>query len=181
MKWELNKNAVHCACIPTGKRFPSGKKYATRVIGPESPATTVLDGSGLKPEILPVLPSEYALCISGVVRTNDGYLLRFYDQYTNKTIEEKLPSGKVSLRATGNYEKDIAQLSFSTDGNTYINIGDSIHLPYQLKTFQGSRYALFAYNTAGKEGGYADFEDFKVIEPLADRSNNILGKDYNIN
>ena len=179
-KWELNKKrgSLRLYTQPAKDFLWARNTLTQRVIGPESSATTVLDGSGLKPgDIAGLAYLNMPYAYLGVVRTNDGYLMRFYDQYTNKTIEEKLPSGKVSLRATGNYEKDIAQLSFSTDGNTYINIGDSIHLPYQLKTFQGSRYALFAYNTAGKEGGSADFEDFKVIEPLADRSNNIpLGK-----
>ena len=46
-------------------------------------------------------------------------------------------------------------------------------MPYQLKTFQGTRYALFAYNAEGREGGFADFDNFKLDEPLADRSQNI--------
>ena len=46
-------------------------------------------------------------------------------------------------------------------------------MPYQLKTFQGTRYALFAYNSEGKQGGYADFDNFQIDEPLADRSKNI--------
>jgi len=54
-----------------------------------------------------------------------------------------------------------------------VRVDHSIRLPYRLKTFQGSRYALFAYNTAGKERGYADSKDFTVFEPLADRSKNI--------
>ncbi|MDP4188826.1 MAG: glycoside hydrolase, partial [Bacteroidota bacterium] len=113
----------------------------------------------------------------GILRKSDGFVLHFYDQYRDKTIEQKLSSGKISLRASGDYEKDIAQFSFSTDDTNFTNIGDSIRLPYQLKTFQGSRYALFAYNMDGKEGGYADFEDFKLVEPLADRSRNIpVGK-----
>jgi xylan 1,4-beta-xylosidase len=37
-------------------------------------------------------------------------------------------------------------------------------LPFQLKTFQGVRYALFHYNTGGKPGGQADFNDFIVSE-----------------
>ena len=50
-------------------------------------------------------------------------------------------------------------------------------MPYQLKTFQGTRYALFAYNTNGKSGGYAQFDNFTVDEPMADRSGNLpLGK-----
>ena len=124
---------------------------------------------------LAILNIPYA-CV-GVIRGAQVLKLKFYDQYTNKTIEQKLTSSKISLRITGNYDTDIAQISYSIDGNSFVNIGDSIRLPYQLKTFQGSRYALFAYNTEGKEGGYADFEDFKLDEPLADRSKNIpLGK-----
>ena len=50
-------------------------------------------------------------------------------------------------------------------------------MPYQLKTFQGTRYALFAYNTVDKEGGYAQFDDFRLDEPMADRSGNLpVGK-----
>ena len=50
-------------------------------------------------------------------------------------------------------------------------------LPYQLKTFQGARYSLFAYNADGVKGGYALFDDFTVDEPMADRSGNLpLGK-----
>ena len=46
-------------------------------------------------------------------------------------------------------------------------------LTYQLITFQGSRHALFAYNIKGKQGGYAEFDNFTVDEPCADRSQNI--------
>jgi hypothetical protein len=36
---------------------------------------------------------------------------------------------------------------------------------FQLRTFQGIRYALFAYNTLGNSGGRADFSNFTVHEP----------------
>jgi hypothetical protein len=36
---------------------------------------------------------------------------------------------------------------------------------FQLRTFQGVRFALFHYNTSGRPGGYADFNDFTVDEP----------------
>ncbi|MFR9261637.1 MAG: hypothetical protein ACLVL2_13040 [Bacteroides cellulosilyticus] len=65
----------------------------------------------------------------------------------------------------------------STDGATFKEVGGELRLGYQMKTFQGVRYALFAFNTNGKAGGYADFDNFKVKEPLADRSKNLpLGK-----
>ena len=156
-----------------------GKKhtYPTRN-WTESYATTALDASGLQVgDIAGLAYLNMPYASIGVIRNHDGFILRYYDQYKNKTIEEKLSSGKVSLRAWGNYEEDIAHFSYSIDGKSFTDIGDSIRLPYQLKTFQGSRYALFAYNTLGKQGGYADFENFKLVEPLADRSKNIpVGK-----
>jgi xylan 1,4-beta-xylosidase len=179
-KWELNKKcgSLRLHTMPAKDFLWARNTLTQRVIGPVSSATTILNANGLKPGDLAglaFLNMPYASI--GVVLKNDGFVLLYYDQYKNKTIEEKLPSGKVSLRATGNYEEDIAQFSYSTDGTSFVDIGDSIRLPYQLKTFQGSRYALFAYNTTGKEGGYADFEDFKLVEPLADRSKNIpVGK-----
>lgn len=179
-KWELNKKrgSLRLNTMPA-KDFLWAKNTLTqRVIGPQSSATTVLDGSALKSGDfagLAYLNIPYAAL--GILKTDEGFVLRFYDQCTNKTITQKLPSGRISLRTTGDYEKDIAQFSYSIDGYTFVNVGDSVRLPYQAKTFQGSRYALFAYNTAGKEGGYADFDDFRVNEPLADRSKNIpLGK-----
>lgn len=36
---------------------------------------------------------------------------------------------------------------------------------FQLTTFQGVRYALFNYNTQGKEGGHADFDSIDVYQP----------------
>ncbi len=179
-KWELNKKrgSLRLHTMPAKDFLWARNTLTQRVIGPESYATAVLDASALKQGDfagLAYLNMPYAAL--GVYRCENGFTLRFYDQCTNKTIEQKLTSGKVSLRATGNYELDIAQFSYSTDGKIFTNIGDSIRLPYQLKTFQGSRYALFAYNTKGQNGGYADFEDFKLVEPLADRSKNLpVGK-----
>ena len=54
-------------------------------------------------------------------------------------------------------------------------------LSYQLISFQGSRTSLFAFNKNGHNGGYAEFDNFTVEEPQADRSNNIpLGKTVRI-
>jgi xylan 1,4-beta-xylosidase len=175
-KWELNKKhgSLRLYTLPAKDFLWARNTLTQRIIGPVSSATAVLDASGLKPgDIagLALLNMPYA--IIGIAHTNGELVLRYYNLYLNKTIEEKLSSAKLSLRATYKFEEDIAQFSYSTDGNSFTNFGDSIRLPYQLKTFQGTRYALFAYNTEGKEGGYANFEDFQVTEPLANRSENI--------
>jgi hypothetical protein len=38
-------------------------------------------------------------------------------------------------------------------------------MAFQLKTFQGVRFALFHYNTSGARGGVADFDLMRVDEP----------------
>lgn len=178
--WELNKKkgSLRLKTLPASDFLWAQNSLTQRVIGPISSATVRLDANGMKVGDfagLGYLNMPYA--VLGILRTKEGFMLHFYDQYTNKTIEEKVANPLISLRATGRYDEDIAQLSYSLDGIHFQNIGDSIRLPYQLKTFQGSRYALFAFNTQGKAGGYADFLDFRVAEPLADRSQNIpVGK-----
>ncbi|MBR2292396.1 MAG: glycoside hydrolase, partial [Prevotella sp.] len=67
------------------------------------------------------------------------------------------------------------------DGTAFQTLGRMMPLSYQLITFQGSRHALFAFNVNGKNGGYAEFDNFTVEEPKADRSQNIpYGKTFRI-
>jgi hypothetical protein len=81
----------------------------------------------------------------------------------------------------GDYDKDSAQYAYSTDGNSYQPLGRKMPLSYQLISFQGSRHALFCFNHKDKKGGYAEFDNFTMVEPMADRSKNIpYGKTFRI-
>jgi hypothetical protein len=64
-----------------------------------------------------------------------------------------------------NFDTDVGQFSYSLDGREFKPMGGEIKLPFQLRTFQGVRYALFHYNTGANPGGHADFDDFLVSEP----------------
>lgn len=113
----------------------------------------------------------------GVLRTGKGDIIRFYDLVKNIKIDEPISTEKVYFRAEGDFDNDLAKLSYSTDGTNFKAMGTNLRLGYQMKTFQGVRFALFAYNTEGKDGGYAEFDNFKIEEPLADRSTNLpIGK-----
>jgi xylan 1,4-beta-xylosidase len=179
-KWSLAEKhgALRLHTLPASQFLWAKNTLTQRAIGPVSVATAELDASGLQPGDyagLALLNMPFATI--GVASTDAGFVLRFYDQMKNETLEQPLGSPRVWLRATGDYDEDFAQLRWSTDGESFTDIGGVIRLPYQLKTFQGTRIALFAFNTAGREGGHADFESFRVDEPLADRSQNIpLGK-----
>lgn len=175
-KWSLTekKGMLRLHTLPA-KNFMYAKNTLTqRVMGPESNATVVLDVKSLKQgDVAGLALLNVPYYWIGVIRTNQGLMIRFYDLVKNQSIDEPILTNRVYLRANGNYDKDIARLSFSTDGVNFKEVGDDLRLGYQMKTFQGVRYALFAFNTEGKEGGYADFDSFKVEEPLADRSRNL--------
>ncbi|MDC7694088.1 glycoside hydrolase 43 family protein [Asticcacaulis sp. DXS10W] len=175
-KWSLSERRgyLRLHSLPAPHFLLARNSLTQRVIGPESTATTTLDAKGLKDGDLAglgLLNIPYYWL--GVVRDGQAYRLRFYDQLTNKTIEAPLPGPRVQLRVSGNYDTELSQFSYSTDGKTFTPIGGDVRTAYQLRTFQGVRYALFAFNEKGMTGGQADFDDFRVDEPLADRSQNI--------
>ena len=178
--WSLTEQpgALRLHPLPAKDFLWARNSLTQRVIGPVSIATAELDATGLQPGDtagLGLLNLPFATL--GVVCTDAGFVLRWYDQLTNRTLEQPLASPRIFLRATGDYDRDTAQFSYSPDGRTFTNIGGAIRLPYQLKTFQGTRLALFAFNTAGRPGGYAEFLDFRVDEPMADRSQHVpLGR-----
>ena len=81
----------------------------------------------------------------------------------------------------GDYDHDRAHYEWSFNGKVFQPLGREMPLSYQLITFQGSRHALFAFNRKGIQGGYAEFDNFTVEEPQADRSKNIpYGKTFRI-
>ncbi len=179
-RWSLTEKpgVLRLHTLPASHFLTAKNSLTQRVIGPESTATVALDASGLKPGDLAGLALLNMPCAwIGVAQTATGPVLRWYSQATNETLEHPLTTARLTLRAEGDYDADLARLSYSTDGKTYRAIGSEIRLPYQLRTFQGVRYTLFAYSTTGQPGGQADFDDFQVSEPHADRSKNLpLGK-----
>jgi hypothetical protein len=101
----------------------------------------------------------------GIVRNDNAFLLQYYNQQEDECISIEINENTIWLRAYCNFDTDIGKLSYSLDGKEFHEIGEAIIMPYQLKTFQGVRYALFNFNTQEKEGGYADFNNFIVTEP----------------
>src|SRR4029079_14774219 len=66
-----------------------------------------------------------------------------------------------------NFDTDLAVFSWSADGKAFTTLGTPFTTTFQLTTFQGVRPRLFTFNTSGQAGGYADFDNYTVIEPRA--------------
>jgi xylan 1,4-beta-xylosidase len=167
-KWSLNerKGYLRLHSLPSKTFWHARNSLTQRGMGPESYAVTEMDVSNLKAgDIagLALLNLPYAWV--GIVKDENGHKLQFFNQQEQKKIDVATINTAVWLRAYCNFDTDIGKLAYSFDGKSFTEIGGEIIMPYQLKTFQGVRYALFSFNTLEKEGGYADFNSFEVIEP----------------
>ena len=182
--WSLKGGRLRLNTMPAEQLMWARNTLTQRVIGPQSITTVELSVKGLKDGDVAGLGNINVPCSwIGVVKNGKTLILRCYEQLTNDTIDMDidLPRGKIWLRMTGDYDNDQAQYAYSTDGTTFQSLGRLMPLSYQLITFQGSRHALFAFNVRGKNGGYAEFDNFTVEEPMADRSGNIpYGKTFRI-
>ena len=181
--WSLKGGRLRLQAQPAEQLMWARNSLTQRVIGPKSVATVELSVRGLKNGDVAGLGNINVPCSwigvslpSGSSRNgNTSYTLRCFEQLTNDTVSVPvdLTGGKIWLRSIGDYDNNQVQYAYSTDGLTFHTIGRMMPLSYQLITFQGSRHALFAFNTRGKNGGYAEFDNFTVDEPDADRSKNI--------
>ena len=179
--WSLNrerKGWLRLHSMPAKQLLWAKNSLTQRAIGPVSYTSVKLDASKLKAGDeagLGTINMPYASL--GVVKTDKGLALRCYDQNTNKEVVKPLDKRVVWLRLWGDYDKSQLQYSYSLDGKNWENIGEQMISPYQLKTFQGVRVALYAFNKKNVNGGVADFDNFKVEEPMADRTANLpIGK-----
>ena len=178
--WNMKNGRLRIQSQPAEQLMWARNTLTQRVIGPKSIATVELYVKGMKDGDVCGLGSINVPCSwIGIRKDGNALTLQCFEQMTNDTIASEviLPSGKIWLRCVGDYDNNQAQYAYSTDGVTFQTLGRMMPLSYQLITFQGSRHALFTFNHKGLKGGYAEFDNFTVEEPLADRSRNIpLGK-----
>ena len=191
--WSLRGGRLRLRTMPAEQLMWARNTLTQRVIGPTSITTVELYVQGLKDGDVAGLGNINIPCSwiglkkgkaeKGKVK-NDGQLtLICFEQLTNDTVRVpvSLADGKIWLRCIGDYDNNQAQYAYSTDGKEFKTLGRMMPLSYQLITFQGSRHALFAFNVNGRKGGYAEFDNFTVEEPCADRSQNIpYGKTFRI-
>ena len=174
--WSLRGGRLRIQSQPAEQLMWARNTLTQRVIGPKSVATVELYTKGMKDGDVCGLGNINVPCSwVGIVKQGSTLALSCFEQLTNDTVSVPvgLPDGKIYLRCIGDYDNDKMQYAYSTDGKTFQTLGQEMPLSYQLITFQGSRHALFAFNTKGKKGGYAEFDNFTVDEPCADRSGNI--------
>jgi len=186
-QWSLKNGRLRLQSMPAEQLMWARNTLTQRVIGPKSIATVELYVGGMKKGDVAGLGNINVPCSwIGIEQGHYGLHLRCFEQATNDTVTLGIascdaPIKRVWLRMVGDFDHDKAHYEYSLNGEYYRPLGREMPLSYQLITFQGSRHALFCFNRKGKQGGYAEFDNFTVVEPDADRSGNIpYGKTFRI-
>jgi len=166
-RWSLAERPgfLRLHTLPAPNFWLARNTLTQRAVGPVSVATAVLDASALRPGDvagLALLNLPYAWL--GVRRDADGFVLERFDQAADGNERVSLASARVWLRAACDFRREVATFSYSVDGREFRPLGGEITLVFQLKTFQGVRFGLFAFNDAGTTGGHADFDEFTLDE-----------------
>jgi beta-xylosidase len=181
-KWSLTEKpgVLRLHALPAGDFFSARNSLCQRPPGPESIMTVELDTSGLADGDtagLALLSSPYAWI--GVVKSAERTTLQMVQggggarrgAATRPAISPAIgpanPPSHLWLRVHCNFDTDQAIFSWSADGKEFTPLGNPFTTIFQLTTFQGVRPALFNFNTSGKPGGYADFDNYTVVEPRA--------------
>ncbi|MGA9365296.1 MAG: glycoside hydrolase 43 family protein [Bacteroidota bacterium] len=166
--WSLTRRKGYlCLQSLAAENFWHARNSLTqRAIGPESIAITELDGNELKDgDIAGLALLNYPYAWIGITHVNGGYEIQQFDQRTNQLQNKKIGAARIWLRVHCDFDSEFAWFGYSTDGKTFLPIGEKFIMAFQLKTFQGVRFALFNYNVEGVEGGIAAFDKFEVNEP----------------
>jgi beta-xylosidase len=167
-KWSLSERpgVLRLHSLPAEEFWWAKNTLTQRAVGPESTVSVELDASGMTPgDIAGLALLNYPYSSFGLARIDDGFELKQFDQTTGDTASQPIDGDRFWLRAHCDYDTEVSQYSYSTDGENFKEFGEPYTMVFQLTTFQGIRYSLFHYNTGGAEGGHADFDNFTVDEP----------------
>jgi xylan 1,4-beta-xylosidase len=166
--WSLEERAGHLRlhALPATSLWDARNTLTQRSIGPRSSPTAMLDASSLSDGDvagLALFNRPYAWI--GVEKSGGQLQIVQFDQQSERATRRKLDATRVWLRADCDFLAERAKFSFSTDGQEFTTLGEPFTLVFQLATFQGVRYSLFAFTTGGARGGVADFDSFTVAQP----------------
>jgi xylan 1,4-beta-xylosidase len=167
-RWSLTERPgyLRLHTLPARDLWWARNTLTQRAVGPRSIPTAVLETAGLRPgDVAGLALFDWPYAWVGVRRDSAGTTLEQYDRATDRTVRRPLRATRVWLRADCDFLTEQARFSFSTDGRRFEPLGDAFTMVFQLKTFQGVRYSLFAYHAGGAPGGYADFDAMTVREP----------------
>jgi xylan 1,4-beta-xylosidase len=164
--WTLRDGALRLTALPAKSLWDARNTLTQRAIGPRSSPVVELDVSALRDgDVAGLALFNRPFGWIGVERVDGTLRVAQYDQLSGRAVHATLRGTRIWLRADCDFITEKATFSFSRDGKTFEPLGPPFTMVFQLGTFQGIRYSLFAYHTGAERGGTAAFDSFAVIQP----------------
>ena len=164
--WGLRDGQLQLRALAATSLWDTRNMLTQRSIGPRSSPIAVLDISAMKDgDVAGLALFNRPYGWIGVDRVDGRTSLVQVDELTGRGERRELAGTKVWLRADCDFIVESATFHYSMDGRNFTPLGKPVKLVFQLGTFQGIRYALFAYNALGTQGGTAAFDSFEVVQP----------------
>jgi hypothetical protein len=173
-KWTLaeRRGFLRLHTMPATSLWTARNTLTQRAIGPQSSPVVKFDAAGLQPGDvagLALLNKPYAWI--GIERDDKGFTIVQFNEYTSKTERAAMTGNTLWLKADCDYLTETAQFSYSLDGKQFMPLGEPFEMVYQLTTFQGIRYSLFAYNSPIPYGKQIHLTGFQKNTGLAVQAN----------
>lgn len=153
--------------------FPAARNSLTqRTLGPECAGEITLDVAHLRDgDIAGLALLQKGYGFVGVRVEGQTRSIVMVNAGSRTAVEVgKVPLDQdvVHLKAACDFRDraDKARFFYSLDNRVWLPLGSTLEMKYTLPHFMGYRFALFCYATKGT-GGYADFDDFRVTQPIA--------------
>lgn len=169
--WSLTEQPgkLRLHTMPAKDFWYARNSLCQRVVGLEADATVELSVAGLKQgDVSGLALLIYPYAWIGVEKQKDGLWLKMRNQMNYPSAAAidsmKITAKTIWLKVHTDVDNGKSNFAYSKDGKSYKDYGTELPLHFQLHTFQGPRYALFAYNNAGANGGYAEFDNFETYE-----------------
>ena len=172
--WQWNHNPVDSAwsysersgfltlhALPADCLKASRNMLTQKTVGYESEATVTIDGAALRNgDHAGLLCTGKQFMGVGICRTA-GKLHFYLEQDGQRTLLDRCPKNKVFLRVTIDSDRNLHQLSTSTDSRHFTQPLSAF--PLRMGYWKGSRIGLYCYTTSSAQGGKALFSDFRYV------------------
>lgn len=168
-KWSLTESygKLRLYALPATDLWFARNTLTQRAIGMDATCSVDVDATNLKDgDIAGLALLNHPYAWIAISKSGSKYKITMNDQAKGGDVKSVLvDSPLIRFSVNTNFETEEARFYYSTDnGLTLEPLGDKFIMVFQLKTFQGVRYALFNYNEKGSNGGSADFDNYQVDE-----------------
>ena len=159
-KWSLTERPgyLRLHSLPAKDFWWARNSLTQRAMGPESTATTELDGSGPQGRRRGRTgAAELAVCLDRAdARRQTASPSRSTTTSPERPLASRSPA-RTSGCACSAISTRKSPVQLQPGRQDFKPLGQDFIMAFQLTTFQGVRYTLFHYNTGGAPGGQADF------------------------